>query len=454
MDWKRGALLITIVLCLGGCTTREKASEGCDALTCGTGERCDESGGEARCVATDPCATTTCGAHQACRATSGTASCECTAGFVLEAGACVAAGPSDLVVPLTASSAEYELRAGSDQEWDVLVSGPQLSISSGAMLISETETRDGKRGRTIQWEMPGELWAGPAGGAAVDLSAFQQHRGAIDLTLRVESPPSLGNVMLFTDCGPWWDCRGQLELSAPLMAMADGLWHTLTVPLACLEGSGLNNGTWSAATITRLFGLWSGARGVVLTVEDVRWRARAALESPDCSQFAQPKQVVPGGRFDLSDSASTGPALRWESWSTGGVTPLGGGAQEVEFNNDGTARLLAWPALDLSAYAGGSLRFDLLLASALPADAKVEVGLNGGIGGTFQVVDVTPHLVAMSQWVSVTVPLADVLAAPRVWDPNMPVLLENIASPFHLRVLSPSGDPVRLQFANMRLEGP
>ena len=186
--------------------------------------------------------------------------------------------------------------------------------------------------------------------AGIDLSAFNTGNLVFDLRLPADATHG---ITYKVDCG--FPCSSGDQV---LNGVVPGDWQTFEIPIASLRAAGLDTSKVNTGIV--IFPTWGQQQGVSFQLDNVRWEVGGGASGP--------------GANDPSLVYVDGPEGPWSLWDCcGGSTPeqvqdadpARGNVAQYTYNNIPTvAGFEANPAIDLSAYAGGTLEFDLYLDTA------------------------------------------------------------------------------------------
>jgi beta-glucanase (GH16 family) len=186
--------------------------------------------------------------------------------------------------------------------------------------------------------------------AGIDMTSFADGRLIFDLRLPAGATHG---ITYKVDCG--FPCgTGDLTLSG----VDPGDWQTFEIPVSTLVGAGLDLTKVNTGIV--IFPTWGQQQGVSFELDNVRW------EAGDPGVGEAPPPVAVSGEIYID-----GPDAAWALWDCcGGSTPeevaVDGRGNVAQYTYNATptvAGFEAVPAVDLNAFAGGTLEFDMYLVS-------------------------------------------------------------------------------------------
>jgi beta-glucosidase len=281
------------------------------------------------------------------------------------------AATEDLGIFKQVEAAPYKLYLGSPPDWALPV-GSDLNnavvTSDGNVKVETAQLNVQQDAKKVTWTAAGQFMAQSIG-VKTDHSGYLTANAALAFDLVVNQAPQ-GTVKLRIDCG--YPCIGELDATTVLKALPANTKTTLRVPLACFFAKGAD---FSAIDVPFLV---YTDRPFVATFADIRWQIDGA-NAPDavpCSALVPPPpptiEPLPGPTATLfATDGSFLPGYSLGTWSSNGThvvadTASTPGVIALDFLADGgngVTFVSGGPALNLSNFANGKLRFEIAVAS-------------------------------------------------------------------------------------------
>ncbi len=352
----------------------------------------------------------------------------------------------------------YKLYIGSPPNW-ALPLGTDLNhpvaTSDGNVTAETTQVNVQQDAKKITWTAAGQFMA-QSMGVKTNLGGYLPANAALAFDVVVNEAPQ-GLVKLRVDCG--WPCVGELDATTVLKGLPVGSKSTLKVPLACFAAKGAD---FSAIDVPFL--VYTDRR-FVASFANIRWQINAATaaDALRCDQLVPPSgpaiDPLPGPSATLFGTDGTFMAgYSMGSWSSNGshvVVDTGSvpGVMDLQFRADGAngvTYLSGGPALNLSNYANGRLRFELKMVERGSNTRGLAIKMESPGDGCRNIDYALPAAMTPpvdGQFHTVTLNVADVAG-----QKNAPCFtLENISVPFGIFPAWDDQQGVRFQVRNVQL---
>lgn len=378
----------------------------------------------------------------------------------LGCGQTVPNGPAateDLEVFKQVEGPLYKLYLGSPPDWALPV-GTDLNnavvTSDGNLKLETAQVNVQQDAKKLTWTSTGQFMAQSIG-TKTDLSGYLTANAAMAFDLVVHASPQ-GNVKVRVDCG--WPCIGELDATTVLKGLPLETKRTVKIPLACFFAKGAD---FSAIDVPFLV---YTDKPFVATFANIRWQINAANDAdalkcedlvppppPSIEPLAGPSATIFGASgfmtgYSLGTWSSNGTHVVADTTSTPGVIDLNfqaDGANGVTFVSGG-------PALNLSNYATGKLRFDLKVMSWGANTKGLAIKMESPGDGCRNIDYILPDAVkpaADGQWHTITLNVADVAGQKN----NECFTLLNISVPFGIFPVWDDQQGVQFQVRNIEL---
>jgi len=343
---------------------------------------------------------------------------------------------------------------GSAANWAVpVVIDPNVTTSAD----DNTLSADIVNGESLQYSALEITWAGAGqvyiqteDNTGVNQSDYVNSLTSLLFNMKVNTAPTAGqSVKLAMHCGE--NCGVELEAFDLITSLDDSEWHEVSIPLQCFIDAGLD-----FTQINTSFLIYADAP-LALSLEELRWEPNTAAATPDCSSFAEKKDVIDEAQFDiLVEALTTGYSLgNYQNGS--GVIKDDGSTTNNVFSADLTLgsnvsiHKDGLPA-DLSAYdvASGNLEFDVYFTSIdMGAEVLVKMATNWpSLGDQNLFADIIGSTPALNTWVSVSVPIQTLISSGNSLAPGN---FLDITSVTDMLVLEASGAASSIYVDNVKL---
>lgn len=363
-------------------------------------------------------------------------------------------------------SSTFPLFIGSSPNWMKPVGddlNAKLTTDDGTLTLETTQVNVQQDAKKIAWTGLAEFKAmaadpgSPGTRHPQDLMSYihPDAKAVLAFDIVMQQAP-MGSVKIRIDCG--YPCRGELDGTTVLGALALNTKTTVKIPLSCFANAGADFGVIDTPFLVQT------DKPFAASFARVRWLVNATgdADTHACEDFEPPPppdiDPLPGPSVTLLGPTGFFGDLAPDSWSTNGThvtANVAGGVADLKFAADGGNGTFTFKgsAVNLSNYAAGTLQFEVAVSSYGANTKGLAIKMESPGDGCRNVDYVLPDAVkppADGQFHTVTLAVTDVAGTK-----NAPCFtLDNIVIPFGIFPVWDDQQGVDFQVRNVQLVAP
>jgi beta-glucosidase len=363
-------------------------------------------------------------------------------------------------------SATFPLFIGSSPNWMKPVGddlNAKLSTDDGTLTLETAQVNIQQDAKKAAWTGLAEFKAmaadpqSPGTRHPQDLMSYihPDAKAVLAFDIVMQQAP-MGSVKIRIDCG--YPCRGELDGTTVLGALALNTKTTVKIPLSCFANAGADFGMIDTPFLVQT------DKPFAASFARVRWLVNATgdVDTHACEDFEPPPppliDPLPGPSVTLLGPTGFFGDLAPDSWSTNGThvtANVASGVADLKFAADGGNGTFTFKgsAINLSNYAAGTMQFEVAVSSYGTNTQGLAIKMESPGDGCRNVDYILPDAVkppADGLFHTITLNVADVAGTK-----NAPCFtLDNIVIPFGIFPVWDDQQGVDFQVRNVVLKMP